>query len=314
MSKIIQIARNVFNTEIEELRSISDRINNAFKDAITLISNSKGRIALLGMGKSGIIGNKISATLASTGTPSFVVHPGEAFHGDLGMIQPLDVILMISNSGETDELIKLIPFLKYQKNSIILMTGNLRSTLAKNADVVIDIQVTKEACVNNLAPTSSTTAALVMGDALAVTLSTLKQFRPEDFAKFHPGGSLGRQLLTKVSDVMQKKDLPICDKNDSFKDVIQQITKGRLGITIVSNHDSQLHGIITDGDIRRTFEKFENPLNLHAADFMTVNPLTIGPNELLTTAEHIMLTKKVNSLIVKGDNEEPIGVVQIYNR
>ncbi len=187
----LDTARGVIATEIDALQQMSNRLNGDFKKAIDCILNMQGRVVVVGMGKSGIVGKKIAATLASTGTPSFSVHPGEAFHGDLGMIRPIDVALMISNSGETEELIRLLPFMQYQKNLVIAMTGNMNSTLARNADVTLDISVPHEACNNNLAPTSSTTATLAMGDALAVVLSTARNFQPEDFARFHPGGSLG---------------------------------------------------------------------------------------------------------------------------
>lgn len=311
-SHILEIAKTVFNTEIESLQQIASELDAEFAKAVQLVLESSGRFIIIGMGKSGIIGKKIAATLASTGTASFYVHPGEAFHGDLGMIQPGDVTLLISNSGETEELIRIIPFLTWQKNKMIALTGNPQSTLARNAHAVLNIAVAKEACNNNLAPTSSTTATLVMGDALAVTLSTLKQFMPEDFARFHPGGSLGRKLLTKVHEVMRSKDLPICHADANFRDVVAVMNQGRLGLAIIID-GGQLKGIITDGDLRRALNNFENPIELKASEFMTTSPKTISYDEMFSVAEDIMQTYKINSMIVIDEDKSVAGVLQIYN-
>lgn len=311
-SHILEIAKTVFNTEIESLQQIASELDAEFVKAVQLVLESSGRFIIIGMGKSGIIGKKIAATLASTGTASFYVHPGEAFHGDLGMIQPGDVTLLISNSGETEELIRIIPFLTWQKNKMIALTGNPQSTLARNAHAVLNIAVAKEACNNNLAPTSSTTATLVMGDALAVTLSTLKQFMPEDFARFHPGGSLGRKLLTKVHEVMRSKDLPVCNSIASFRDVVGIMNQGRLGLAIIIDND-QLSGIITDGDLRRALNNFENPIALKASEFMTGSPRTIHQDEMFSAAEEIMQAYKINSMVVVDGAKSVVGVLQIYN-
>ena len=308
----LALARSVIATEIEALEGMSQRLNGDIQKATEIIMGARGRVVVVGMGKSGIIGKKIVATLASTGTPSFFVHPGEAFHGDLGMIRPIDVALMISNSGETEELIRLLPFMEYQKNPVIAMTGKLDSTLARHADVVLDISVPREACNNNLAPTSSTTATLVMGDVLAVVLSTLRGFQPEDFARFHPGGSLGRKLLTCVADVMHRQNLPICAVDASFREVVQTITFGRLGLALVMDGPA-LCGLITDGDIRRAFDKAEDPLRLRAKDVMTSNPMTIGMGERFAVAEERMREAKINSLIVKDQEGGIVGVLQIFD-
>lgn len=308
---MISQAKNVIQLEIEALQKMSHNLGAEFEQAIQLILNTQGRVVIIGMGKSGLIGKKIAATMASTGTPAFSVHPGEAFHGDLGMIQPMDVALLISNSGETDEIIRILPFLHHQHNKIIAMTGKLNSTLAKHADVVLDISVDKEACPNNLAPTSSTTTTLVMGDALAVVLSQVKAFQPEDFARFHPGGSLGRKLLTKVSDVMHKDNLPFCTPNSSFRDVLQVITAGRLGIAIVMEQE-QLAGIITDGDVRRAFDKTHDIKQLQAKDIMTSSPITIDMNDRFIDAETLMHQTKIYSLIVLNRGKV-VGVLQIYD-
>lgn len=309
---VLELARNVLTTEIEALEGMAKRLDADFCKAIEIIQGIRGRVVVVGMGKSGIIGKKIAATMASTGTASFFVHPGEAFHGDLGMIRPADVALMISNSGETEELIRLLPFMKYQKNSVIAMTGKRDSTLARYADVVLDVSVEREACNNNLAPTSSTTATLVMGDALAVVLSTLKGFQPEDFARFHPGGSLGRKLLTTVADVMHRGNLPVCEVGAGFKDVLHTITRGRLGLAIVMDGEI-LQGIITDGDIRRAFENSEAPLDLTASEIMTKQPLTTMASERFGVAEEKMREAKVHSLIVLNEQNMLAGVLQIFD-
>lgn len=308
----LDTARGVIATEIDALQQMSNRLDGNFERAVASILNMKGRLVVVGMGKSGIIGKKIAATLASTGTPSFSVHPGEAFHGDLGMIRPIDIALMISNSGETEELIRLLPFLQFQQNLIIAMTGNMGSTLAKNASIALDISVPSEACANNLAPTSSTTATLAMGDALAVVLSSARGFQPEDFARFHPGGSLGRKLLTRIADVMHSRALPFCAHDASFRDVIQTITRGRLGLAIVMK-GTNLCGIITDGDIRRAFEKEGDPSTLVAADLMTTTPKTIDQSERLVEAEELMNEQKIKELIVVDDNHNVVGVLQIFD-
>ena len=308
----LDTARGVIATEIDALQQMSNRLNGDFKKAIDSILNMQGRVVVVGMGKSGIVGKKIAATLASTGTPSFSVHPGEAFHGDLGMIRPIDVALMISNSGETEELIRLLPFMQYQKNLVIAMTGNMNSTLARNADVTLDISVPHEACNNNLAPTSSTTATIAMGDALAVVLSTARNFQPEDFARFHPGGSLGRKLLTRIADVMHSRSLPFCAHDANFREVIQTITRGRLGLAIVMNAD-QLCGVITDGDIRRAFEREDASTKLTASDIMTRTPKTVNQSERLVIAEELMHEEKIKELIVVDDHQRVAGVLQIFD-
>ena len=271
-----------------------------------------GRVVVVGMGKSGIIGQKIAATMASTGTPAFFVHPGEAFHGDLGMIKPIDVALLISNSGETEEIIRILPFLQYQQNRIIAMTGAPKSSLGRNAHVVLDVGVEREACNNNLAPTSSTTCTLVMGDALAMVLAAERDFQPEDFARFHPGGSLGRRLLTRVADVMNKDKLPICTPDASFKQVVHSINRGYLGLTLVMQ-DNVLEGIITDGDIRRAFDRDTDFTILCAQDIMSRTPKTVTPDMRFAEAEAYMRAEKVGSLVVQDDNNEVVGILRIYD-
>jgi len=311
-SSALAIGLETLDIEIEALQRMRSRMNDSFDRAVDIVLSMQGRLVIVGMGKSGIIGQKIAATLASTGTPSFFVHPGEAFHGDLGMIKPVDALLLISNSGETEEVLRILPFLEHQKNKIISLTGNLQSTLARHSHVVLDVSVEREACKNNLAPTSSTTNTLVMGDALAVALTVKRDFQPEDFARFHPGGSLGRKLLTRVSDVMHKGKLPLCTPDASFRDVVNSITYGRLGLTLVMDED-EIKGIITDGDLRRAFEAQDDPKMLCAAEMMSSNPLTIAPDTRFSDAEAYMREKEVGALVVKSADGVVVGVLQIYS-
>lgn len=307
----LAIGLETLDVEIEALQRMRSRMGQGFNDAVEIILAMQGRLVIVGMGKSGIIGKKIAATLASTGTPSFFVYPGEAFHGDLGMIRPIDVLLLISNSGETEEVLRILPFLQHQKNKIISFTGKLGSTLARHSHVVLDVGVEREACKNNLAPTSSTTNTLVMGDALAVALTVKRDFQPADFARFHPGGSLGRKLLTRVSDVMHKGTLPICAPEASFREVVNSITYGRLGLTLVMERQ-ELKGIITDGDLRRAFEAQDDPKLVQAAEMMSSNPLTIAPDTRFSDAEAYMRDKEVGALVVKSAEGVVVGVLQIY--
>lgn len=307
----LAIAQQTLDIEIAALKAMRQRLDHRINQAVEIVLEMRGRVVVVGMGKSGIIGQKIAATLASTGTSAFFVHPGEAFHGDLGMIKPIDVALLISNSGETEEVLRILPFLQYQKNKIIAMTGKMQSTLAQHADVVLDVGVEREACKNNLAPTSSTTNTLAMGDALAVALTEKRNFQPEDFARFHPGGSLGRRLLTRVQDVMCKEPLPVCAPTSSFREVVNAITYGRLGLTLVMD-DQVLCGIITDGDVRRAFDVYEDVKSLHAEKIMTANPLTINADTRFADAESYMREKKVSALVVQDTAGKTVGVLQIF--
>lgn len=310
---ILNIAKEVFEIESKEISNLSKILTNDFEKVVKSVIETSGKFIICGMGKSGLIGKKIAATLASTGTPSFFLHPGEAYHGDLGMIEKDDIILLISNSGETDEILKLIPFLKSQGNITISMTGKINSTLAQNTNYHLNVAVKKEACPLQLAPTSSTTTALVMGDALAVALMKLRNFQDKDFAQFHPGGSLGRRLLTKVENVMKKDNLPICSNNENIKNVIHKITDGKCGLVVVLKNKN-IQGIITDGDIRRTMEYNEdNFFNIKASKIMSINPKTINQEEKLTIASEIMNKNKVNSLLVVDENINLVGIVQMYD-
>ena len=310
---IKNIAKEVFEIESQEILNLQNNLTDDFEKAVQSVYNSKGKFIICGMGKSGIIGKKIAATLASTGTPSFFLHPGEAYHGDLGMIEKEDIVLLISNSGETDEVLKIIPFLKSQGNITISMSGNPKSTLAINTNYHLNISIKKEACPLNLAPMSSTTATLVMGDAIAVALMKLRDFKDENFAKFHPGGSLGRRLLTTVESVMKKDNLPICSSNTNIKDIIHKITDGKCGLVVVID-DNRINGIITDGDIRRAMETNENNFfSLNAKDLMNTTPRTIKLTEKLVIASDIMSEAKVNSLLVVDNKNYLIGIVQMYD-
>jgi len=306
------IAKEVFEIESKAILSLSKKLDFNFEEAVKVILKGKGKLIISGMGKSGIIAKKIAATMASTGTPSFFLHPAEAYHGDLGMIEQDDIVLLISNSGETDEILKLIPFLKEQNNTIIAMSGNLNSTLAQHSSYHLDVAVEKEACPLQLAPTSSTTATLVMGDALAIALMQERNFKDKDFAQFHPGGSLGRRLLTKVEDVMQKGNLPIVNIKSSIQTIISIISEARLGLVVVMD-DNSIQGVITDGDIRRAMENSQDSFfSLVAADLMSKKPKIIEAKEKLTKAQSIMTKSKVNSLLVI-ENKRFLGVIQIYD-
>jgi arabinose-5-phosphate isomerase len=310
--KSIQRAKEVFKIEAQAVNNLSLNLDHNFEQAVEEILSLNGKLIVSGMGKSGIIGSKIAATLASTGTPSFFLHPAEAYHGDLGMIEQDDMVLLISNSGETDEILKLIPFLKEQGNKTVSMSANPNSTLAKNTHYYLNISVEEEACPLQLAPTSSTTATLAMGDALAVVVMEKRGFQASDFALFHPGGSLGRRLLTKVKDVMKSEKLPILEKQSSITDVIEKISSARLGLVVIMEGET-VQGIITDGDIRRAMESSqEGFFKLSAFDLMTKNPKYIDSNEKLAVAQQRMTEEKVNSLLVI-ENDILVGIVQIYD-
>lgn len=309
MASSIDIAREVIQTEIEGLDYMARRLGSEFEVAINAIINTKGRTIICGMGKSGIIGKKIAASFASTGTPSFFMHPGEAFHGDLGMVKPEDVFIAISNSGETDEVLKLLPFLRDNDNFVIAITGKENSTLASNSHCHLDIAVPKEACPLQLAPTSSTTATLVMGDALTVALMDVRGFKPENFARFHPGGSLGRRLLSKVRDEMFSDNLPSVSSDADFTSIIHKISSSHLGLTLVNLNNETL-AIITDGDLRRAMEsKGRDAFDLVAKDIASINPASISPELNIQEAYEVMESKGITSLIVR-ENNTVVGILK----
>ena len=313
MSDIIQSALNTFKAEAEAVASLASQLNDDFEQAIRAILATSGKVIVTGMGKSGLVGRKIAATLASTGTPSFYLHPGEAYHGDLGMIEAGDIILALSNSGQTDEVLRLIPYLQKNGNIIIAMTGNQQSTLAKNATYHLDVSVKSEACPLSLAPTCSTTAQLAMGDAIAVSLMNERDFRAEDFARFHPGGSLGRRLLTKVCDVMRKDNLPIASPQSKLGEVIITISNARMGVAVIME-DQQIAGIVTDGDVRRAMLKYGAQFfDITADQIMTRQPKKIGSTDRLTDAEELMQANKIHSLIVVDESGRLSGIVELYD-
>ncbi|MFZ0034609.1 MAG: KpsF/GutQ family sugar-phosphate isomerase, partial [Sedimentisphaerales bacterium] len=283
--RLVSHARQVCEAEAEAMVAMSRRIDSTFSEVVKEIMTCNGRVIICGIGKSGIIGRKISCTLASTGTPSFFMHPAEAFHGDLGMIKKEDILLLISYSGETEEILKIIPFLKENGNKIVSMTGNANSTLANNSDYHLDISVEREACPLQMTPTTSATAALVMGDALTVVLIKERNLKAEDLARFHPGGSLGRKLLTTVEDAMVKNNLPTVAKTTGVKDVLGVMTSGRQGVAVVVDKQQHVIGVVTDGDLRRAVNKYENIFRLKAEDIMTRNPKTISKDLKLYEAE-----------------------------
>lgn len=312
-ARIVEVARRAVHTEMLALQEMEQRLGDAFAEAVETILACTGKCIVTGMGKSGLVGRKIAATLASTGTPSFFLHPGEAFHGDLGMISKEDVVLALSYSGETDEILKIVPFIHANGNRLISMTGKPDSALARNSDVHLDVGVREEACILHLAPTSSTTAQIAMGDALAVSLMQQRNFTSVDFARLHPGGSLGRRLLMTVGDVMRKENLPIVTADCSATEMIHAISKGGLGLIVLCD-DGRVEGIITDGDIRRAMERRQSEFfGIRAADIATMHPKTIRPGEKLIAAEKMMTRNKVTSLLVTEEDGRLAGVIQIYD-
>lgn len=311
---ITDLAKEVLDIEAHSILKLKNSINEDFDRAIRILYSCKGRVIVTGMGKSGIIGKKIAATLSSTGTPSYFLHPAESTHGDSGVITKEDVIIAISNSGETQELLNLLPLIKRFGIPLIAMTGGLNSTLAKVSDVFIDISVEKEACPLNKAPTASTTATLAMGDALAVCLLEKRGFSEEDFLVFHPSGSLGKGLLYSVSELMITGDkLPLAFEDDSFSDVIELITQKKLGIAVLIDRRGKMTGVLTDGDIRRTLIKYPRIQNLRAIDVMTANPKTIAPHELAAKALHLMEKYSITALTITDENKKPVGILHIHD-
>lgn len=310
---ILDVAKDALQTEADALMRIKSDIGEEFVRAVETILESNGKVIMTGMGKSGLVAKKIAATLASTGTPSFYMHPGEAFHGDLGMISKGDVVIALSYSGETDEVLKIVPFIHDNGNTLISMTGNCNSSLAKNSDIHLDVKVEREACILHLAPTTSTTAQLAMGDALACSLMKMRNFTSMDYARLHPGGSLGRRLLMTVGNVMHRTELPVVDESCSATEMIQRISQGGLGLIVICR-DSEILGIVTDGDVRRAMESRQAEFfNIHPMDIASLKPKMIRPEEKLIEAEKMMTRNKINSLLVVDENKHLVGVIQIYD-
>jgi len=305
-------SKEIFNQEIVELQKLADKIGPEINEAVELIYSCKGKLVILGIGKTGIIGHKISSSLSSTGTPSIFINAAEAMHGDLGMINKNDIALLISNSGGSSEILNVIAPLKKIGCSLIAMTGNMKSALAKEVSLVLNIGVSKEACPLGLAPTTSTTATLVMGDALTICLMERRGFKAENYALYHPGGALGRRLISRVKDEMFT-DVPKVYETALFKDIIYEVSNKRLGMTMVYNSQNQPVGIITDGDIRRAIQRFNELKHLTAVDFMTKGFKRIAQNELLTEALEMMDLNKITTLTVMDDSEQVVGVLSIHN-
>jgi len=311
--QLLEIAKTVIQTEADSILMLKDSINETFNDACQLMLSCKGKVILVGMGKSGHIAKKIASTLSSTGTPSFYVHPGEAGHGDLGMVNDKDVVMIISYSGESDEILTLIPTIKRLDISVISMTGDASSTIAKESDIHLDVSVDQEACPHNLTPTSSTTVALVMGDAIAITLLNARGFTPEDFAKSHPSGALGRRLLTLVSNIMKTGDeVPIVSKETSLMDSLLVMSQKSLGMVLITDHNNILLGIFTDGDLRRILEKNVDFQSLSIEDIMTHNCKSIQPNKPALIALQMMEKYKLNSLPVIDSDNQVIGAINMH--
>lgn len=312
--RYIDIAKQVFSDEILALHKISDNLDTNFTDAIIKLANVSGKVIVSGIGKSGHVASKIAATLASTGTPAFYLHPAEALHGDLGMVSAGDAFIAISYSGEALEFINIIPIIKRLQVPVIAITGNNNSSLAKISDVVLNIAVDKEACPLGLAPTSSTTASLVMGDALAVVLLQSKGFSSNDFALSHPGGSLGRKLLTKISDIMHKQDnLPKILADSSVKSAILEINKHKLGMVGVVDNNMKLVGIITDGDIRRLLEKHDNFNNIQVQDIMNHTPKVINSDAMAVDAISTMEEYKITAMAAIDNNGKYVGALNMHD-
>ena len=309
-------AKRVLRVEAQSLLELAERIDENFSRAVELLYHCKGKVVLMGMGKSGLVGRKIASTFASTGTPSFFLHPAEGLNGDFGMLAKEDLIIAISYSGETRELLEVLPLIKRYGNRLITLTGNENSTLSKAGDVNLDIRVKEEACPLGLAPTSSTTATLALGDALAVALMGKKDFKKEDFAILHPGGVLGKRLLLKVEDLMHGgKAFPMVSEKTLMKDAIFEITSKRLGVTAVCNTEGHLMGVITDGDLRRALEKFSDLFNREAFEVMTKNPKWIEKDALAAKAVQRMEEYSITSLFVfkKAGDKVPVGIIHLHD-
>ena len=308
----LQTAKETLDLYTQEIDRLKQRLSDEFNQAVELMLYCEGRVVVAGIGKSGLVGKKMVATFASTGTPSFFLHPTEAFHGDLGMLKPIDVVILISNSGETDDVNKLIPSLKSFGNKIIAITGNPHSTLGKYADVVLNIHVEREACPNNLAPTTSTLVTMALGDALAIALINARDFRAEDFARFHPGGSLGRKLLCRVRDVMNP-NVPVAEPSATFSECLSVMNEGRMGVAVIMQA-GELCGIITDGDIRRTLAKFgAESLNKTAEQIMSRSPKTIADSTFLGKAEEMMKALHIHSLVALDEHGKVSGLMEFSN-
>ena len=309
---IKSVALKTIQQEADAINALKPMIDDQFEKAVQAIQHTKGRLVISGIGKSAIIAQKIVATLNSTGTPAIFLHAADAIHGDLGMVQQQDVVMVISKSGESPEIKVLIPLIRNFGNTIIGMVGNMHSFLAKNSSIVLNTTVSQEACPNNLAPTSSTTAQLVMGDAMAVVLMELKGFGTDDFARFHPGGTLGKKLYLRVADLYTQNEKPAVLANATLKEVIVEISRKRLGVTAVTNDQQQLLGIITDGDLRRMLEKSVSLDNVTASEIMTIHPKSIAPDALAIEAMDLLRQYDITQLVVSSENQY-LGIIHLHD-
>ncbi len=309
----LELAREVLTTEAEAILRLRDRLGEAFLRSVELLASCQGRVVWSGMGKSGIICRKLAATMSSTGTPALFLHPAEAIHGDLGMVAAGDVVVALSNSGETEELVNLVEFLKRLGTPLIAITSNPGSTLARRSDVHLDLAVDREACPHNLAPTASTTASLALGDALALAVSVRKGFRPEDFALLHPGGKLGKRWLTAGDLMHSGEKLPRVGPDTAMKDVVYEMSRKGLGITTVQDGDGRLLGVITDGDLRRLMEADANPLQRTASEVLHSNGVTIAPTALATEALRLLEQRRITSLIVAEADQKVLGLLHLHD-
>jgi arabinose-5-phosphate isomerase len=310
----IRQAREILLEEAEAVRCQTEQLDDDFIKTVDLILSCTGRVVVTGMGKSGLVGRKISSTLASTGTPSFFLHPGEAVHGDLGMVMPSDIVIAISNSGEVDEVLAILPSLKIIGVPLIAITESRASTLAKNCDLILPVKVEREACPLGLAPTSSTTAVMAFGDALALVLLEARNFRREDYAVYHPGGALGRKLLLTVEKLMYcGSKMPVISGRKTVREAVITMTRGNFGAAVAVDDTGVLTGIITDGDLRRIFEKYREPLELLVEQVMTVNPKTITQDKLAAEAMHVMESREISVLPVVDLRNIPVGIVHLHD-
>lgn len=311
---IIEIGKRVLQIEKDAIGALENRLDNQFEQAVSLIFQCRGRVVVSGVGKSGVIGRKIAATLSSTGTPAVFMHASDGMHGDLGVMRSDDVVIWISKSGNSEEFKGMLPLLKHINVPIIAITGNLESNLVRNSKLVLDVSVTEEACPNDIAPTASTTATLAIGDALAVAVLKKRKFTPEDFAYLHPGGSLGKQLLLKVDDIMSTgEDMPVVSENAGFREIILEMNSKRFGGTCVLDKEGRLAGIITDGDLKRLLEKDHDLGSLTAGSVMTRNPKVVETGELAAKALHILKQYNIMQIVVVDKSSIPLGMIHLHN-
>jgi arabinose-5-phosphate isomerase len=312
-SNIVAAARQTLEQQSAAIARLASRVGDSYCRTLALILGCSGRLVISGVGKSGLVARKIAATFTCIGAPSYFLHPTDALHGDLGMVTESDVALLISSSGETEEILKLLPLLRDFAVPVIALVGDLKSTLGQRADVALDVSVEREACPLNLVPTTSTLAILAMGDALAISTMQARKFASRDFAKLHPGGNLGKRLLSRVRDVMHRHPLPFVNPGDSVRDCVVSMTRGRRGVAIVLDEGSSLRGIVTDGDLRRALQRLDAPLDATVAEIMTKSPVTISEDASLAEAEERMHRLRLKALIVMNSSEEVVGLVDIFD-